>query len=328
MRRNGVCIAVVALAVLAGGCGTSETKRAVDPRTEVLRFFAPSVDVVALLRTDRLGQLPEIEAAMSGIPGYRPIGDLLERAGLDPSGIRDLVDSDDDSAEIGPPELAIGADNLVFAPPLLALDTGDESRLDQAVRRREESGSIRTAGELHDATIYLGDGFALATRDGVLLASTEEDTVRTALEIRDGDRDGQLDDGEVGDLLEELPEAAPIHAYADFTALISPDRALNELAGSTPWLAAMGRGGLSIASSGPGVELDAFAELDRDSLEEAELPAGEEFTAFSLSRGLLGGLLTTEGDSQLRAPLLAMAPIDGEASATTDELRVRVELVP
>jgi hypothetical protein len=328
MRTTRIVVFVLALGALLGGCGTSETKRAVDPRIEVLRFFGPSVDVVALVRTDRLGQLPEIESAMSDIRGYAAIADLLDRAGLTPSGLRELVEPGEEPGEVQAPELAIGADDLAFSPPVLALDTEDEERLDRVFRRREASGEVRPAPGFHDARLYSGGGVAYATRDGVLLASTSLAPVRTALAIRDGDRDGQLDDGEVNDLLDKLPASAAVHAYADYTALIAPDFALNALAARTPWLAAMGLGSLSLAANGPEVELDAFAQLDRESLDEADLPAGEEFSAFSLSRQRVASLLTAHGDSQLRAPLLAMAPITGDSSASTDELRAQVALAP
>jgi hypothetical protein len=318
MRTIRIVVFLLALGALLGGCGTSETKRVVDPRTEVLRFFAPGVGVVALVRTDRLGQLPEIEAALARAPGYAGIGDLLERARLTASGLHELVQPGEEPGEVEPPELAVGAEDLVSGPPVLALDTEDQARLDRIFRRRVASGEIGPAPSFHDANLYSGDG----------VAGTGLGAVRTALAIRDGDRDGQLDDGEVNDLLDELPAAAAVHAYADFGDLIASDSALNRLTGRVPWLAAIGKGSLSLAASGSRVELDAFARLDQRSLEEDDLPAGEEFTAFSLTRPLLAGLLPASGSSQLRAPLLALAPITGEASATTDELRARVELIP
>jgi hypothetical protein len=328
MRRKAIALAVVTVAVLAGGCGTSETKRAVDPRTEVLRYFERATAAVALVRSDRLGQLPEIEAAIGALPGYASIADLQQRAGLTGSELKELIGPRDEQGELGPPELAIGAANLVFADPLLALDTGDEERLERVFERLRSGGSVRGAGEFHEASLYAGPGVAFATRDGVLLASTDLTQVRTALEIRDGDDDLHLDDGEVGDLLDELPEEAPIQVYTETALLLSPDFALNALADRTPWLAAMDEGALAITAAGPGVVLDLFARLDRESLDEAELPASEEFADFSLSRADLTALLTTTGASQLRPTLLGMTPIEGEVSASTDELRARVELAP
>jgi hypothetical protein len=331
MRRKEIALAVVTVALLAGGCGTSETKRAVDPRTEVLRFFAPDTPLVGLLRTDRLGQIPAIDAAVSSLPGYEAIGARLRQAGLTTAELRHLVAGTEEEGGIGPPELAIGAsdlDALAGGRALLALDTGDEARLARSFRRFASRETLANGGELHDADLYAGRGAAFAVRDGVLLAGADLDQVRSALEIRDGDRDGQLDDGEVGGLFDELPEGAPIHVYADFGALIGPDSAVSALAQEVPWLDAIGLGALSMAAVGDRVELDAFARLDRQSLNEDELPGGEEFAPFSLSPQALGLLLPSDGAAPLRGLLLAMAPIAGDASASTDELRIRVLLGP
>jgi hypothetical protein len=288
MRGKEIALLALALAVLAGGCGTSETKRAVVPRTEVLRFFDRETEIVGLLRTDRLAQLPAIEAAVSDLPGPEAIGARLREAGL----------------------------------------TANEARLARSFRRSASDGPLVAAGELHEADLYFGRGGAFAVRDGVLLAGTNLREVRAALETRDGDRDEQLDDGEVDGLFDELPEGAPIHIYADFGGLIGPDRAVSGLAQDTPWLDALGKGALSVGAVGDTVELDAFARLDQESLNEQELPAGEEFASFSLSSETLGLLMPSDGAAPMRGLLLAMAPIDGEASASTDELRIRVELGP
>jgi hypothetical protein len=331
MRGREIALVSLAVAVLAGGCGTSETKRAVDPRIEVLRFFAPDTALVGLLRTDRLGQVSAIDAAVSSLPGYEPIVARLRQAGLTTAELRRLVKGEENEEGIGPPELAIGAsglDALDRGRALLALDTGDEARLSRRFREFASRESLAAAGEHHDADLYAGRGAAFAVRDGVLVAGADLDQVRSALEIRDGDRDQQLDDGEVGALFDELPEGAPLHVYADFGALIEPDRAVSALAEEEPWLGAIGEGALSVGAVGTTVELDAFARLDEESLGESELPADEEFAPFSLSPEAIGLLLPSNGAAPLRSLMLAMAPIAGDASASSDELRIRVLLAP
>jgi hypothetical protein len=331
MRSKEIAVAVVMIAALAVGCGTSETKRAADPRTEVLRFFTADTPLVGLLRTDRLGQVPEIDAAASELPGYAAVVARLQQAGLDTAEVRRLVRREENEEAIGPPELAVGASSLEALDrgrALMVLDTGDEARLGRRFRAYAAREGLSAAGELHDADLYAGLRAAFAVRDGVLLVGDDLEQVRAAIETRDGDRDRQLDDGEVGGLFDELSEEAPIHIYADFGALTAADGAVSALAEEVRWLAAADEGALSMAAVNSTVEIDAFARLDRVPLEEGEAPAGEEFAHFGFSPNALALLLPGDGDAHLRRLLLAMTPIAGEASASTDELRVRLQLGP
>jgi hypothetical protein len=293
-RKLTALAALAAFSALAG-CGTDDgPKRAVDPQSEVLRFYPAGTDVVALVDTDvQLRDLRALSRAASPVPGWPELRRRIDRV-LDASGlsVRRQI------APLLGNRLAVGAGtlgDLAEGRPLLALEARDSEQLEAVLGAAAAAGGIDGAGRYRRAALYRAPAAALAARDGVLLAGADLDQLRRALDVRDGDDDARLDDDTVGEILDELPPEPGIHAYLDL------GRVLDERLGADaqrrvdriPWAAALGRAGLSLALRHDSATLAFLARPERGSVEDSDLPIapGEQPPRLHrVARGLTAGL--------------------------------------
>jgi hypothetical protein len=311
MARRGIallCSGLAAIGIAACGQG-SEAKRTVDPRAEALRFLPADAQVAILTEP---GPAPALDVLLTGaalVPRQisSPIRRLLAEAQMTPSDLAPLMAEDDPDDDVAPPELMIGIPDTERPRPLLVFASEQEDAMDEAFEQRVAQGLVEPAGELHDADLYRGDGAAEAVRDGVLVAAGSIVEVRAAIELRDGDRDQHLDDRAAEDVLEEVPEGAPVHIFVNLEELVAGNSELEAVAAGLPWVAALGDAGAGAALRDAALRLVGFAKLDNGELAESELPARDDPEPF--------------------APT-AIFPARGVISATTDELRIGATLGP
>jgi hypothetical protein len=334
--RTGRFAAALLFAVTLAACGTSDRKRAVDARTEVLRFFGVDAPTVALLGPQPNRSLRVLNRAAAGIPAWEQVRDgvlgPLHNAGIGPGDLQRLVRPQDGIEDVTDTAAALGAP--VPAGPgkgtLLVLATDQTELLEQLLREAVVAGDVRSAGELDGALLYRGGPDAYAIRDGVLVSASTLAGVRAAVERRDGDSDAQLDEDVVNGVLDDLRTTGPLDVYANLGQAVDSDPELSELASRTPWVASLDQGALTARVEGPSVRLEMVASTDREDLDESELPVSGTPSRIGLTRAGVSAVLPGRGvpTDPIVALLYGLTPLVGEATATTDEVRASVSVSP
>lgn len=334
MRERLGCLAIALLVSAAiGGCGTSEQKRAVDARTEVVRFFGVDAPAVVIVNPNLAGETQEL----AGLPAWdrlkQTIRARLALAGIGSRELRALARPHDEIEDIEAADLAIGLPGPGPLQPqraLLVLATDQTDLLNRLFRANAEQRALLPAGELDGARLYRSPTYgAYAVRDGVLVSAPDVPEVRAAIRRRDGDSDLQLDEDVVKDIFDELRVRGPLVAYANLGAMIDADPALAALASRTPWIGALGHGALTALRIGPAVGVEMVARTDQASLDEDELAAPSEPRQFTLTSSDVADLLSEQpGPDPVRELLTGVTPLSGAATATTDEVRARASVSP
>ena len=340
-RRTAQIATALAAAVLLGSCGSGEPgpKRAVDARTETIHFFPADEPFVAFLDTstaDRielartlraLGSVRALRAFSADAAGY------VSRAGLDLRSLAELLTDDDPDDGIAASQAAIGlrprgrpAEDVLI---VLAGDQPDE--IEDAVEGLADDAGLAEEAEFHHARVFIGDGAALAVRDGVVVVAEGPARLRAALRLRDSDQDEQLDEGQVADLLDELDRRPPLLAYANVEALEGdPGIAALEL-GRGAWLNSLRRAALGIEVGAARVEMNVFAEVEHEAVDRGdtlgvEIPLGHRPLEAEVARGTARRLVAGElaGTSAFHDAMLAFAPFSIRATLIGNELRARL----
>jgi len=327
MRSKHAAAAVtLALVAAIAGCGESTPKRAVDARTEVLRFFASDAPVVGLLRLGQPADLLRLNRAAAGSATWTDLRHLvlgpLHGAGLDAVDLARLVRPVQPIEGLDTSALALGAPSaaaLAVGQPLLVLATDQSQLLSRLLHRSAASGRLRPAGSVDQAALYRGRDSSFAVRDGVLVSAPRLVDVRAAIERRDGDRDQQLDDHEVESLFDELDTQGPLLAYANFAALRDADPGLATLATDNPWIEAADRGAAAARARGRFVRIVMIVKMSR-SLDPAQLPFGERPSRFDLPFAAVPFLVPHRSDL-LHVALRGTTPISGWGTASANEVR-------
>ncbi len=328
MRGKAAAITVaVALAIVSAGCGESTPKRAVDARTEVVRFFAVNAPVVAVLHTEPMADLVKLNRAADVTPAWAMLRNMvlgpLHAAGLGRAQLARLVRTHEEIAGIESSALALGAAtpaDLSGRKPLLVLATDQSDLLAQLLRHSAANGKLRRTGKLHEATLYQGHGYAYAIRDGVLVSGHRLSDVRAAIDRRDGDSDRQLDEDVVQSLFDGLTMQGPLLVYANLDDVRQGDPGLRALGRRAPWTAMLGPTAATVQAVRGSLQVEDFSK-STGNLTSAELPIGTEPSHFEISASSAGLLLPMPGP--IRSLLAGLAPVVGEATATSDEVRLK-----
>lgn len=201
--------------------GENEPKRALDPRTEAVRYFPANTETISLLETADPDALSALDQSMSAVPAWRAIRDRvrssLAQAGIDPEQILELSRNPADDIELPDPEIVFGTvpgSGSDEERVLLTLATEQGVDLDTTFKQAAESGGLEAAGEFDGARLYRGPDLDFAVRDGVLIAAPDVNRLQQAIARRDGDREAQLDDAPITALLNDLPENGTLRAYS------------------------------------------------------------------------------------------------------------------
>lgn len=349
-RRSLGKVLVLALAAPLGligatACGEGDTtsseaepRRVVSPRSEALRFFPSSTEAVALTEVLPADEMERLDEAMSDLLAWRRqkelLADALSQAGLEPADVLALARTPGNDIELPDPEIAAGpvpgagraSDRMLY---VVATDQG--VALDRMFQHGADTGNLEPAGELHDARLYrlAGRDLAFGVRDGVLIGTVGFDRLQQAIVRRDGDRELQLDEAEVTELLNALPGDEPFHAYArpGSAATELLELVLGDLRGPEGDPVAPTELGLAAAPLDDGLMVDLVVELDGEPDPEGEGPAGtpEEPVVTSVTADDLRNAIAPAGPPGLLAGLQSLEPLAASAWLEGSRARVRFE---
>ncbi len=316
------------LCTALAGCGESGAKRSVDARSEALSFFAKDAPALVLLRTEPPADLVAINQVAAGLPAWDRLRAAilapLHVAGLGSRQLRRLAQPSEELEGIDSSALALGAPDpgdLASGRQLLVLATDQSDLLSRYLRESASAGRVKRVGTLDGAGLYEGPGFAFAARDGVLVSAARIAEVRAALRRRDGDRDKRLDDGFVESLWADLQRPGPLLVYADLGKVRESDPGLEQLGSQAPWTGKLGPTAASARVEDGALKIEDFSKTTDGDLTSAELPIGAEPSRFEITAASAASLIPP---GPVRELLLGLAPIRGEATASSDEVRLQV----
>jgi hypothetical protein len=323
-------VLALALALAIAACGESRPKRAVDARTEVVRFFAVDAPAVALMQPDPPARLAELNRVAAGVPAWARLRDAalgpLHAAGLRGSDLTRLARPSAQIEGVEAAALALGAPtpaSLAGGRPLLVLATDQATLLARLLRRAADRGRLRPAGRLDKARLYRSPGAAFGVRDGVLVSAPGLAEVRSAIERRDGDSDQQLDEDVVKSLFDDLRIEGSLLVYADLQSIREADPGLRALAGRVPWIGQLGQVAASAGPVAGSVQVEVAAKGASGDLNTSELPLHLAPTRFTISASNAAGLVLGGPADPARKLLLGVAPLTGEATASSEEIRAQ-----
>jgi hypothetical protein len=330
MRAKEASIALaILLALLIAGCGETGPKRSVDARTEALRFVAVDAPVVAVLRTNPWASVLALNDAATGIPAWmdlrtRVLGPLLA-AGISPAELAKLLQTGQDVAGTTPAALALGAAtpaDLAAGRGLLVLATDQSQQLSSLLRAEAKMGTLKPAGQLDEAQLYRRGATGYAVRDGVLVSAPRLADVRTAIERRDGDTDRQLDEDVVNSLFNDLSSQGPLLVYANLADVRGGDPGMRQLAEQAPWTAKLGPTAATAEAENGVVKIEDFSKTSGSNFSSGELPLGSRPSRFQIDASTAASLIPKPGP--VRNLLSGLGGVDGEATASSDEVQVHV----
>jgi hypothetical protein len=326
-KAAAIALAMVLTTAIVG-CGESTPKRAVDARTEVVRFFAANAPVVAVLHPEPMADVVALNRAAEGTPAWTALRNMvlgpLHAAGLGRTQIARLVRTQQEIEGVDASALAIGAAtpaDLAAHDPLLVLATDQSGLLARLLRHSAANGKLRRAGQLHEATLYRSPGYAYAIRDGVLVSGYRIADVRTAIERRDGDSDQQLDEDVVESLFDGLTTQGPLLVYANLDDVRQADPGLRALGHQAPWTEMLGPTAATAQAVDGSLRIEDFSNTIGGGFGSADLPIGTEPSHFAISASSAAFLLPS---GPTRMLLAGLAPITGEATATSDQVRLQL----
>ena len=326
-KAAAIALAIVLTAAIAG-CGESTPKRAVDARTEVVRFFAADAPVVAVVHPEPMSDVLALNRAADGTPAWTSLRGMvlgpLHTAGLGRTQIERLVHANQPIAGVAASALSLGAAtpaDLAAHRPLLVLATDQSGLLSRLLRHAAANGKLLRAGQLHEATLYRSPAYAYAVRDGVLVSSHRLADVRTAIERRDGNSDQQLDEDVVESLFNGLTTQGPLLVYANLNDVRQADPGLRTLGQQAPWTGLLGPTAATARAVDGSLRIEDFSNTTGGEFSSSDLPLGTEPSHFSISVSGAASLLPL---GPTRMLLAGLAPITGEATASSDQVRLQL----
>ncbi len=326
-KAAAIALAIVLTAAIAG-CGESTPKRAVDARTEVVRFFAADAPVVAVVHPEPMSDVVALNRAADGTPAWTSLRGMvlgpLHTAGLGRTQIERLVHANQPIAGVAASALSLGAPtpaDLAAHRPLLVLATDQSGLLSRLLRHAAANGKLRRAGQLHEATLYRSPAYAYAVRDGVLVSSHRLADVRTAIERRDGNSDQQLDEDVVESLFNGLTTQGPLLVYANLDDVRRADPGLRTLGRQAPWTGMLGPTAATAQAVHGSLRIEDFSNTTSGGFGSADLPIGTVPSHFAISASSAAFLLPP---GPIRMLLAGLAPISGEATASSDQVRLQL----
>lgn len=342
MRRVGslaaLCLSMPALAA-CGGSDEPRPKRAVDARTEAIHFFPADAPFVAFLdiaaapravppaSVGGLADIPALDAFAANAAAY------VKRAGVDLSPLAELLTDEepDDGLEGSQAALGLQPIGRPSADVLVVVVSEQTEEMERAAEELADSSGLAETDGFHGARFFADDGIALAIRDGVAVIGPDTARLRAALRLRDADQDEQLDEGQVADVLDELPGEAPLLAYADLHRLEGDPGIAAITLGEGAWLRALGAMAIGVVPDPSGVRIEIAAEADAEAVErgetfDVEIPIGVRPQHLRLASGGARRLVSGEfaPTSAFHDAVVALAPFVARASVIDEQLRATI----
>jgi len=273
--RTGFAL-VIAAAVAA--CGGDDTSAPGSAAGDALAYLPKDAGIVVLVSTDfgneqwerfdrqifrRFGQGSLENALEEAVEGE---GNLSYEEDVKPLLGNDLVFGT--LGEAGELVDDDGGDGGFVA----ALEVSDGDRAENAL----EKGGFQRTGEASGATLYrMNEDQVAAVEGDVVVGAEDEETLRRALEVRDGA--DHLTDDDLEEKLVDLPEDALVRAFGDLEDVGGIEE-LSEFK-SLPWVAAVRSFAAAVSMpEDDAVHIDAALVTDPSGLDEGDLPlaTGEE----------------------------------------------------
>lgn len=323
-------LALLLAGTAVAGCGAEgQPKRAVDARTEVLRFFAVDAPAVAVVRPDPPADIVAVDRAAAGSTTWTGLRKMvlgpLHAAGLGRARLARLIQPREQIEGLDAAALALGAAtpaDLAAARPLLVLATDQPDLLSRLLGRAAEEGRLRRAGQLDEALLYRSPADAFAVRDGVLVSAHSLGQVRGAILRRDGDSDLQLDEDVVLSIFNDLDPQGPLLVYADLAGVREADPGLRTLGRQAHWTEMLGPTGASVRAVDGSLRIEDFSKTTGGDLNSEDVPIGTSPSKFEIMPSGVPTLIP--GPGPVRALLAGLAPLRGEATASSDEVRLNM----
>ena len=256
---------VTAAALAFAGCG-GDDEEAASPLDEALGYLSEDAGFAFVASTEA-DDYDEFVELVEKFPFGGQAEDLLEQS-LEQGD----VDFDDDIKPLLGNELVVGVqDNASFVdgsadtPFVLAIETQDAGKLEDLAKTGSEQG------ESEGYDIYQGqeEDTWLAIKDEVLVLSDDEATLKDALKQRG--EDDRLTEEDIEATFEDLPEDAPLKAYANVKTLLAADPDSQE-ALKVKWVDHIETFGLTAEASDDAVALDWSVRTDPEGLSDADIP--------------------------------------------------------
>jgi hypothetical protein len=274
-----VVAAVSALAVAA--CGSSSTSggsgaAAPAPLTAALSYFPSGTPLVATIVTD-----PH-SSAFKGVEANTPDATLLKAGFFQEIAKLGINYNQDVKPLFGNPiALGIGSSYVTAqsTPFLAAWQTNSQTALTHLVSKLK---GFTKSGTHDGATIYTGNGVALAVSGSTVVLSNSADTVASALD-RHAAKSG-FSSTEYAQDTSGLPASSPVSIVGNLSQVLSLPKAAQ--AHKIPWVAAIKGYGVTVDSDQKGATLHFRIDTTGRALRPDELPLASGTT----SPGLAGDM--------------------------------------
>ncbi len=295
---------VAAAAIAFAGCGGDDD--AASPLDEALGYLSEDAGFALVASTD-LQDYDDLREILDKFPFAGRAEDLLKQsisqAGFDfEEDVQPLLGNE---VVIGTDENASFIDSGSDTPFVMAIETEDAGKLEDLMTE-----DARDAGESEGYDVFQGqeEDTWFALKDEVLVLSDSEETLKDALAQRG--EDDRLTEDDLDAAFEDLPEDAPIKAYANVKELLaaSPD---SEKALEVEWVDHIETFGLSADATDDGVALDWSVRTDPEGLADEDLPLASGSEAPQL-------LERDEGSAEIVLGLRDPAQIVNFALATAE----------
>lgn len=346
LRAVAPLLAILMIVFLAGcdgdtNPGEGEPKRAVDPRSEALRYFPATTPAIGLVELGDDEALTELDEALADVSGWVHLRDRVARslraAGIDPEHILDLGSNPADEIELPAAEIAFGTvpgSGPAESRILITLATEQGVALDKTFRDAAEAGGLQAAGEFDGARLYRGPDLDFAVRDGVLIAAADVNRLQQAIARRDGERDTQLNDAPITALLNELPQRGKLRAWAGpgaetdaLISLVAAGAGQQGAADSAEPAAQVSEAAVEVGGDDGklGVEMIIKSEgAGAPASGETDEPSEDEPVPLSISPEMLKEALAELPPSSPLHDLSPVAPLAGAAWIDGSSLRARL----
>jgi hypothetical protein len=155
----------------------------------------------------------------------------------------------------------------------------------------------------------------------VLVSGYRLADVRTAIERRDGDSDQQLDQDVVMSLFDDLTTQGPLLVYANLDDVRQADPGLRTLGRQAPWTGMLGPTAATAQAVDGSLRIEDFSNTTGGGFGSTDLPIGTKPSHFAISASSAAFLLPA---GPIRMLLAGLAPISGEATASSDQVRLQL----
>jgi hypothetical protein len=265
--RRAAATATAAAALLASGCGGGGADKAKSSLDEALGYLPADTGFALVASTDS-ADYEQVQKVLNKFPFGGRAKDLikgkLESGGADYDGdVKPLLGND---VVIGVPDNASFVDSGSSTPFVLALEARDKGKL-EALATKDTSDEGESEG--YEVRKDKQDDTWLAFKDGVVVLSNDEDTLKSALKRRAGD--DRLTEDDFDAALTDLPADAPVKAYVNLRALLTADPSTGK-ALKIKWVDHVRTLGIAAEATESRVSLQYRLRTDPGGLTEADLP--------------------------------------------------------